>query len=103
MEVGVYSGGSLPMWRDYFGPRARICGVDIEPACKIYASERIEIFVGDQADRSFWREFSRQVPRVDIVIDEGAHQTQMQVTTLEEMLPRLAPGAFTSAKTPTVR
>jgi hypothetical protein len=92
VEVGVYSGGSLPMWRDYFGPRARVYGVDIEPACKIYAAERIDIFIGDQADRSFWREFSRQVPRVDILIDDGGHQTHMQVTTLEEMLPRLAPG-----------
>jgi hypothetical protein len=38
VEVGVYSGGSLEMWRDYFGDRCRIYGVDIQPACKTYES-----------------------------------------------------------------
>src|SRR5215475_13984002 len=31
-EIGIYSGGSLEMWRDYFSPKAHIYGVDIEPA-----------------------------------------------------------------------
>ncbi len=30
LEIGVYSGGSLEMWKAYFGPRCRIYGVDIE-------------------------------------------------------------------------
>src|SRR5690348_8554452 len=35
-EIGIYSGGSLEMWRSYFGEESRIYGVDIEPACKSY-------------------------------------------------------------------
>jgi hypothetical protein len=92
VEVGVYSGGSLSMWRDYFGDRCWIYGIDIEPACKIYASERVEVFIGDQVDRSFWRDFRRSVPRVDILIDDGAHKLPAQIATLEEMLPHIAPG-----------
>src|SRR5262245_54320107 len=34
LEIGIYSGGSLEMWRSYFGPQARIYGVDIEEACR---------------------------------------------------------------------
>src|SRR5215475_1712557 len=26
LEIGIYSGGSLEMWRDYFGPRCQIFG-----------------------------------------------------------------------------
>ena len=31
LEVGIYSGGSLLMWRDYFGADCTIYGVDIQP------------------------------------------------------------------------
>jgi hypothetical protein len=30
LEIGIYSGGSLGMWKAYFGPRCRVYGVDIE-------------------------------------------------------------------------
>lgn len=91
LEIGIYSGGSLDMWRHYFGPRARIYGVDIEPACRAYDNEQTRIFIGDQADRSFWRDFRAAVPRLDIVIDDGGHQPEQQAVTLEELLPHLQP------------
>src|SRR5262245_33435219 len=34
LEIGVYSGGSLEMWREYFGASAIIYGVDIQSACR---------------------------------------------------------------------
>jgi SAM-dependent methyltransferase len=92
VEVGIYSGGSLDMWKHYFGPKCRIVGVDIEPACKAYADERTRIFIGDQADRGFWRGFKREVPEVDVFIDDGGHHPEQQIATLEEMLPHLRPG-----------
>jgi hypothetical protein len=92
LEIGIYSGGSLDLWRTYFGAGCRIYGVDIEQACKSYEQEGIQVFIGDQADRSFWRCFRRQVPTVDIVIDDGGHDPEQQIVTLEEMLPHIAPG-----------
>jgi hypothetical protein len=80
------------MWRDYFGPKAIIYGVDIEPECRVYENDGIKIFIGDQADRSFWREFCRKVPTLDIVIDDGGHQPEQQIVSLEELLPLLRPG-----------
>jgi cephalosporin hydroxylase len=92
VEIGIYSGGSLEMWRDYFGDKCRIVGVDIEPACKSYESDSVRVFIGDQADREFWRRFQEEVGPVDIVIDDGGHTPQQQIVTLEEMLPYLNPG-----------
>jgi hypothetical protein len=62
LEIGVYSGGSIEMWREYFGPKCRVYGVDWDPSCRIYESESVKIFIGDQADRQFWRQFKEQVP-----------------------------------------
>jgi hypothetical protein len=92
LEIGVYSGGSLEMWQDYFGPRARIYGVDLAPECKAYESPSVRIFTGDQADRAFWHNFRQQVPVLDIVIDDGGHQPTQQVISLEELLPHLRQG-----------
>jgi hypothetical protein len=94
MEIGVYSGGSLPMWRAYFGDRCHVYGVDIEDACRIYKADGIDVLIGDQADRSFWAEVRRSVPRVDILIDDGGHHPEQQLITLEEMLPHINPGGI---------
>jgi hypothetical protein len=94
-EIGIYSGGSLKMWREYFGPQAHIYGVDIEPKCKVYEDDRTKIFIGDQADPVFWKDFRNQVPELDAVLDDGGHVFHQQVTTLEELLPHLNPnGVF---------
>jgi hypothetical protein len=92
LEIGIYSGGSLNMWQQYFGTECRIYGVDIEPACRTYESDRVRVFIGDQQDRAFWQMFKKEVPRVDIVIDDGGHQVEQQIATLEELLPHLQPG-----------
>jgi len=92
LEIGVYSGGSLDMWRHYFGSKCRIYGVDIEEACKQYENEYAQVFIGDQADPRFWKAFKERVPTIDVLIDDGGHQTRQQIVTLEEMLPHLSPG-----------
>jgi hypothetical protein len=92
MEVGIYSGGSLGMWRDYFGDQAQIYGVDIEPACKVYEQDGVRVLIGDQADSRFWQEVKKEVPRLDVLIDDGGHFAHQQIATLEEMLPHLQAG-----------
>jgi cephalosporin hydroxylase len=92
LEIGVYSGGSLAMWRHYFGDQCTIFGVDIEPSCKAYADSRTKIFIGDQSDRRFWHKFKSETPPMDVIIDDGGHNTDQQVTTFEELLPHLAAG-----------
>lgn len=92
VEVGIYSGGSLGMWKAYFGSNCRVYGVDIEAACRAYEGERTHVFIGDQSDRDFWRTFKKQVPHVDILVDDGGHVPEQQVVTLEEMLPHIRPG-----------
>ena len=92
LEIGIFSGGSLEMWRSYFGDQCAIYGVDIEPACKAYEADGVRVLIGDQADRGFWRRVRGEVPTLDVVIDDGGHQPAQQRISLEEMLPHLRPG-----------
>lgn len=94
LEIGIYSGGSLDMWRDYFGPSATIYGVDIESACSRYERPGTHVLIGDQADPLFWRRMiaDGKLPPPDIVVDDGGHTPTQQRVTLEELLPYIRPG-----------
>lgn len=92
VEIGVFSGGSLGMWKSYFGEGAHIYGVDIAPECRSHEGDGVRIFIGDQADPDFWERFKHEVPRIDVVIDDGGHQPFQQIATIEALLPSLQPG-----------
>ena len=87
VEFGVSEGGSLQMWKNYFGPDCKIYGVDINPYCKELEEDRIKIFIGDQEDRGFLRLLAKDIPRIDILIDDGGHRMQQQINTFEELFP----------------
>ena len=87
VEFGVAQGGSLQMWKQYFGPNAKIFGIDINPLCKKFEEEQIEIFIGDQEDRRFLKSLTEKIPRIDILIDDGGHAMKEQINTYEELFP----------------
>ena len=96
-EVGIFSGGSLKMWREYFGPRATIIGIDLSNRTRVYERNPTygspdRIFVGDQSSASFWEYFKTQVPKLDVFLDDGGHQHIMQKTTLDALWAHLHPG-----------
>ncbi len=85
MEVGVQSGGSMMMWRSFFGAGLQYYGVDINPSAQQFASEWATIFIGDQASPAFWDSIKKKVPTVDIFLDDGGHTMNQQMTTFEVM------------------
>jgi hypothetical protein len=90
IEFGVARGGSLQMWKEYFGPQANIYGIDIKPECKEFEEDRIKIFIGDQEDKSFLSNLTRIISKADIVIDDGGHYMQQQINTFEVMYPHVS-------------
>jgi hypothetical protein len=91
VEIGVFGGGSLQMWRHYFGPGTRIVGIDVDPRCKRFEDESTTIMIGDQSDRAFLAEVCKAVPHVDILIDDGGHTMAQQIATLEELYLHIQP------------
>ena len=91
LEIGINYGGSLQIWKSYFGERAIIHGIDIDPDCARVAEERVVTHIGDQADADFLRRVVREMGRVDVVIDDGGHESAPQIATFEALYPLLDP------------
>ncbi len=92
VEIGVFSGGSLEMWKKYFGPGSTIIGVDINEDVISVTPDDCRTVIGNQADPDFWNKFFELFPNVDVVIDDGSHQYIHQIVSLEQIFPRLAIG-----------
>jgi len=90
LEIGVSHGGSLQMWKDYFGSKARLFGVDVNPLCQQFEEDQVTIFIGDQADKPFLGRLQREMPRLDIVLDDGGHTMKQQINTFEALYPHIS-------------
>ena len=89
VEIGVFSGGSLFMWRKYFGKDARIIGIDLNSDAKRFEKDGFEIFIGNQSDENFWKVFFEKVGDVDIILDDGGHTNFQQIVTACCCIPHI--------------
>lgn len=94
VEIGVLNGGSLFMWRDYFGPQARIIGIEYNPEAVRWREHGFEIFIGSQSDPQFWTRFFGEVGAVDVVLDDGGHTNEQQIVTVDQCLPYVKDGGL---------
>lgn len=83
VEIGILDGGSLFMWKDYFGSKAKIIGIDLNPNAKKLMEFGFDIFIGDQCDPLLWRKVTKKYPLIDIVLDDGGHTYEQQILTTE--------------------
>ena len=89
VEVGVFQGGSLQMWRSYFGPKAKIWGIDIDPRCKLLEEQNTNIIIGSQEDESFLESIYDITGPIDILIDDGGHTQKQQITTFNILFDKI--------------
>lgn len=94
LEIGVFQGGSLKMWKNYFGEKVKIYAIDINPLCKQFETDTIKIFIGSQEDKNFLNQVKSQIPKIDILIDDGGHTMQQQIVTFEEMYDHIKEGGI---------
>ena len=72
IEIGVMGGGSIEMWKEYFGPGRWILGIDIDPACKAHEAGGIEVFIGSQDDPALIGSIFSKHPKADVVLETAA-------------------------------
>ncbi len=96
MEGNGYPGSSLRGWKEYFID-ARVFGADIDREI-LFEEEGIKTFYCDQTDQSSIRQmWSREELReemFDIIIDDGLHEYEANITFLESSLHKLKKGGI---------
>ena len=72
LEIGVQGGGSLQMWKKYFGTNSKIVGIDIGPNTK-FEEDQIFVEIGNQSDEDFLKKVIEEYGPFDVIIDDGSH------------------------------
>jgi len=76
LEIGVYRGASLKLWREYFThPDTCIAAIDIQPGCAEMddPARNVHVRIGDQTDQAFLRAVVEEFGPFDLIIDDGSH------------------------------
>ncbi len=94
LEIGVSQGGSIDLWKNFFGPKLRYYGIDINPKCKELEDENITIFIGSQSDVDFLNKVKAQIPELDILIDDGGHTMKQQIVSFENLFEKIKFGGL---------
>jgi hypothetical protein len=94
LEIGVSQGGSLEMWRKYFGEDAVIFGIDINPHCAKLNDAAGQVRIGSQDDPDFLASVIKEMGGVDIVLDDGSHHMDHLPVTLNYLFPCLSNGGI---------
>ncbi len=89
LEVGVLDGGSLAMWRRYFGPLAKVIGIDVDPDCAARGLPGAHVRIGDQSDPIFLQSIIDEFGAPDIVLDDGSHQMAHVRATFDFLYPKM--------------
>ena len=92
IEIGVLNGASARTWERFFS-RARIIGVDIDPNCRRYTTDRVTIEIGSQNNPDFLHKIAAAYPP-RVIIDDGSHQSYDVIFTFERLFPTLLPGGI---------
>jgi len=92
LEIGVKRGASLLLWKDVF-PEGKIYGLDRDKITRPIADlSKFKIFTGNQQDRKFLNKQVIPEGPYDIIIDDGSHIPEHQLTTFNTLWPSIADG-----------
>jgi hypothetical protein len=92
LEIGVYKGESLQMWRDYFPNLKVALGWDINYYPPNSFGPKIVTAIVNQERLGHVKYALETLQRFDVIIDDGSHTMLAQQSTLGYLWPLLKPG-----------
>jgi cephalosporin hydroxylase len=92
LEIGVQNGGSLDMWKHYFGQDCRVIGIDIDEKCTRFhfPAQNIYVKTGNQADVNFLDDVVKEFGTIDLVLDDGSHDPNDIARTFNHLYPLIS-------------
>lgn len=94
LEIGIDSGASVRMWRDFF-PHSEVHGIDLREGYDYLHDLGIHTHVVDHSNPIQLISFGLQYDKYfDIIVEDGSHQSEDSVMTFELLFEYLKPGGF---------
>jgi hypothetical protein len=84
-EIGVCEGKSLKVWKEFY-PNCNVFGLDIK---REIFNDDVKIFKGDQSNINDLINVVNQIPKCDIIIDDGSHVPEHQLKTFYYLFENL--------------
>jgi hypothetical protein len=84
-EIGVDQGKSLKVWKEFY-PNCNVYGLDIQSEI---INDDVTIFRGDQSNLNDLSNVVNQIPKCDIIIDDGSHVAEHQLKTFYYLFENL--------------
>lgn len=90
-EIGIDHGQSMRLWSEFF-PNAQIIGLEWDNEL-LFHEGRIHCYLADQRDPITLHTalIKAGQPQYDLIIDDGSHETDHQISSMKVLLPWLAP------------
>jgi len=88
LEIGVLTGASVKTWKEYL-PTSQIVGIDIDPRCRQYKEDRIDIYIGSQDSEDIRNQIKNRYGAFDFIIDDGSHVNTLTLKSFELYFPLL--------------
>ncbi|MCH9626424.1 MAG: 8-demethyl-8-alpha-L-rhamnosyl tetracenomycin-C 2'-O-methyltransferase [Chlamydiales bacterium] len=93
LEIGIYKGESVTLWENYF-PNAELHFIDIEQ-WKGPPPKRAHFHVADQESSAGLHRFLQSAGGAfDLIIDDGGHTMNQQITSFVHLFPALKSGGI---------
>jgi hypothetical protein len=91
LEIGVFKGESVKIWRESFPNAKCILGLDIDSDCKKYENTEKSIYIeiGDATNDVFIEYINNNYGPFDIIIDDGSHTNNDVILSFEKLFPLL--------------
>jgi hypothetical protein len=88
LEIGIWHGASLKLWRRYFEhPDTIIVGVDVLPECIQFDAPAagVHVRIGSQADPAFLRRVVDEFGPFDLIMDDGSHHSSHIIASFNNL------------------
>ncbi len=95
VEIGVRSGASLCLWKNYFSKKSKIYGIDnlddknnhnIPVKKELISGDNVEYIIGDAYSEDTK---NKVVGNIDILIDDGPHTFESHLQLLEKYISKM--------------
>lgn len=99
-EIGVRSGASLCLWKNYFSEKAKIYGIDnlddknihsIPVNSEWISGDNVEYIIGDAYDETVR---DKIIGDIDILIDDGPHTFESHLKLLDKYISKMKRGGI---------